>query len=60
MGTVEDGLFDYDFGFGEQQLISNSQVISSSSKASRDFPKQTPLNPTTEEDEKVVIGRKVT
>ena len=44
MDTVEDDLFDYDLGFGEQQLIPNSQVITSSSQTSRDFPKQTPLN----------------
>ena len=44
MGTVEDGLFDYDLGFGEQQLNSNSQVITSSSQSPRDFPKQTSLN----------------
>ena len=48
MGTVEDGLFDYDLGFGEQQLIPNSQVITSSSQTPRDFPKQTPLNTTPE------------
>ena len=47
VGTVEDDLFDYDLGFGEQQLIPNSQVITSSSQTPRDFPKQTPLNPTT-------------
>ena len=46
MGTVEDSLFDYDLGFGEQQLISNSQVITNSSQTPRDFSKQTPLNPT--------------
>ena len=46
MDTVEDGLFDYDLGFGEQQLIPNPQIITSSSQASRDFPEQTPLNPT--------------
>ena len=46
VGTVEDSLFDYDLGFGEQQLIPNSQVITSSSQIPRDFPKQTPLNPT--------------
>ena len=46
VGMVEDGLFDYDLGFGEQQLIPNSQVITSSSQTPRDFPKQTPLNPT--------------
>ena len=46
VGTVEDGLFDYDLGFGEQQLNPNSQVITSSSQTPRDFPKQTPLNPT--------------
>ena len=45
MGTIEDGLFDYDLGFGEQQLIPNSQVITSSSQTPRDFLKQTPLNP---------------
>ena len=45
MGTVEDGLFDYDLGFGEQQLNPNSQVITSSSQTPRDFPKQTLLNP---------------
>ena len=44
VGTVENCLFDYDLGFGEQQLIPNSQVITSSSQTSRDFPKQTPLN----------------
>ena len=48
MGTVEDGLFDYDLGFGEQQLIPNSQVITNSSQTPRDFPKQTPLNSTPE------------
>ena len=46
--TVEDGLFDYDLGFGEQQLILNSQVITNSSQTPRDFPKLTPLNSTTE------------
>ena len=46
VGTVEDGLFDYDLGFGEQQLIPNSQVITSSSQTPRDFPKQTLLNTT--------------
>ena len=46
MDTVEDGLFDYDLGFGEQQLIPNSQVITSSSQTPCDFPKQTPLNST--------------
>ena len=44
MGTVEDGLFYYDLGFGEQQLNPNSQVITSSSQTPRDFPKQTPFN----------------
>ena len=44
MDTVEDGLFDYDLGFREQQLIPNSQVIISSSQTPRDFSKQTPLN----------------
>ena len=46
MGTVEDGLFDYDLGIEEQQLISNSQVITNNSQTPRDFPKQTPLNTT--------------
>ena len=45
VGMVEDGLFDYDLGFGEQ-LILNTQVITSSNHTPRDFPKQTPLNPT--------------
>ena len=49
MGTIEDDLFDYDLGFGEQQLFPNSQVITSSSQTSRDFPKQTPLSSTMEE-----------
>ena len=44
---VEDNLFDYDLGFGEQQLIPNFQVITSSSQTPCDFPKKTPLNPTT-------------
>ena len=44
MGIVEDGLFDYDLWFREQQLISNSQVIISSSQTPRDFPKQIPLD----------------
>ena len=48
VGTIEDNLFDYDLGFGEQQLILISQVITSSSKTPRDFPKQTPLNSTAE------------
>ena len=38
--------FYYDLGFGEQQLISNSQVITSSSQTPHDFPKQILLNPT--------------
>ena len=46
MGTVEDGLFDYDLGLGEQQLISNSQFIINNNQTHRDFSKQTPLNPT--------------
>ena len=46
VGTVEDGLFDYDLGFGEQQLIPNSQIITNNSQTPRDFSKQTPLNPT--------------
>ena len=41
---------DYDLEFGVQQLISNSQVITSSSQTPRDFPKQTLLNPTTFEE----------
>ena len=49
MDTVEYDLFDYDLGFGEQQLIPNSQVITSSSQTPRDFPKQTPLNSTADE-----------
>ena len=36
--------FVYDLGFGIQQLIFNSQVITSSSQAPCDFPKQTPFN----------------
>ena len=36
--------FVYDFGFGVQQLIFNSQVITSSSQTLRNFPKQTLLN----------------
>ena len=55
MGTVEDGLFDYDLGFGEQQLIPNSQVITSSSQIPRDFPKQTSLNSTTVEGFGVIV-----
>ena len=45
--TIENDLFEYDLGFGEQQLIPNSQVITNSSQTRRDFPKQIPLNPTT-------------
>ena len=36
--------YDYDLKFGIQQLISNSQVITSNSQIPRDFSKQTPLN----------------
>ena len=50
MDTVEDGLFDYDLGFGEQQLIPNFQVITNSSQTSRDFSKQIPLNSTVFEE----------
>ena len=39
--------FDYDLGFGKQQLIPNSQIITNSSQIPHDFPKQTPLYPTT-------------
>ena len=45
--TVKDGFFYYDLGFEEQQLIPNSQIIASSTQIPCDFPKQTPLNPTT-------------
>ena len=38
--------FVYDLGFGVQQLISNSQSFTNNSQTPRDFPKQTPLNPT--------------
>ena len=38
--------FVYDLGFEVQLLISNSQVITSSNQTPRDFPKQTPFNPT--------------
>ena len=34
--------FDYDLEFVVQQLIPNSQVITSSSQTPHDFPKQTP------------------
>ena len=59
------GLFDYDLGFGEQQLNPNSHVITSSSQSPRDFSKQTPLNSTTSiyakkitkvEDKNLVFG----
>ena len=46
MGTSKDGLFYYNLGFGEQQLIPNFQVITSRSQTPRDFPKQTRLNTT--------------
>ena len=37
---------DYYLGFGVQQLIPNSLVITSSSQTSRDFLKQSSFNPT--------------
>ena len=35
---------DYDLGFGVQQLIPNSQVITSRNQTARNFPKPTSLN----------------
>ena len=39
--------FVYDLEFGVQQLIPNFQGITNKSQTPYDFPKQTPLNPTT-------------